>query len=86
MGAKPSIVKAAGRGDIARVQHLVRKRGKGVLLQKAPGGWTAMHKAARNGRLDVVMFLVESNADLDAMDASMSTPLHCACWKVWARV
>jgi len=86
MGAKPSIVKAAGRGDIARVQHLVRKRGTGKFLQKALGGWTAMHKAARNGMLDVVMFLVESNADLDAKDASMSTPLHCSCWKVWSRV
>mgnify|MGYP000945803750 FL=1 len=28
------------------------------------------------------MFLIESSADVDALDASMSTPLHCACWKV----
>jgi len=38
MGAKPSIVKAAGRGDIARVQHLVLLKPHYMLPDKAKKG------------------------------------------------
>jgi len=81
MGAKQSVVKAAGKGNMARVKHHVNKRGRSVLFEKEPGGWTALHKAARKGQLEMVEYLVEQKADLESIDASMSTPLHCACWK-----
>ena len=81
MGAKQSVVQAAGKGNISRVKHHVNKRGRAVLFEKEPGGWTALHKAARKGKLEVVEYLIEQQADLESIDASMSTPLHCACWK-----
>ena len=51
------------------------------MFEKAPGGWTALHKAARKGKSEMVDYLIDSMADIDSIDASMSTPLHCACWK-----
>jgi hypothetical protein len=51
-----------------------------------PGGWTALHKAARKGKTEMVEYLIESMADIESIDASMSTPLHCACWKGHAQV
>lgn len=81
MGAKQSVVQAAGKGNMERVKHHVNKRGRSVLFEKEPGGWTALHKAARKGKLQMVEYLIEQQADLESIDASMSTPLHCACWK-----
>jgi ankyrin repeat protein len=62
MGGKQSVVKAAGRGDLERVKECLQKRGRMELYRKEPGGWTALHKAARCGKLDVVSFLLESQA------------------------
>ena len=86
MGAKQSIVKAAGKGDMERVQHHLKKRGRAALFEKEPGGWTALHKAARKGRLEMVEYLIENMADIESIDAAMMTPLHCACWKGHADV
>ena len=86
MGAKQSVVKAAGKGNMERVKHHIKKRGRAVLFEKEPGGWTALHKAARKGKTEMVEYLIESMADIESIDASMSTPLHCACWKGHAQV
>lgn len=86
MGAKQSVVKAAGKGNMERVKHHLKKRGRAVLFEKEPGGWTALHKAARKGKTEMVEYLIESMADIESIDASMSTPLHCACWKGHAQV
>ena len=74
MGAKQSIVKAAGKGDMERVQHHLKKRGRAALFEKEPGGWTALHKAARKGRLEMVEYLIENMADIESIDAAMMTP------------
>jgi hypothetical protein len=81
MGAKQSVVKAAGKGNMDRVQHHIKKRGRAVLFEKEPGGWTALHKAARKGKAEMVEYLIEKMADIESIDAAMMTPLHCACWK-----
>ena len=49
-------------------------------------GDTALHKAARKGRLEMVEYLIENMADIESIDAAMMTPLHCACWKGHADV
>lgn len=81
MGAKQSMVQAAGKGNMDRVKHHLKKRGRAVLFEKEPGGWTALHKAARKGKVEMVDYLIDNMADLESTDASLSTPLHCACWK-----
>jgi ankyrin repeat protein len=45
-------------------------------------GETALHKAAMNGHLPVIQYLIVSaGADLHAQDADGWTPLHNACSK-----
>lgn len=55
------------------------------LLSKNPNpnikGWeglTPLHYAARNGNLDLVMLLTESQADLSSVDSKGKSPLHYA--------
>src|SRR5260221_2689676 len=38
-------------------------------------GWTPLHSASRNGRLEIVQFLVEHGADLTVQDKDGWTPL-----------
>jgi ankyrin repeat protein len=62
MGQRQSIVKAAGKGDFSRVRKHLNKKGRRALYEKEPPGWTALHKAARAGKLEMVDFLVQNNA------------------------
>jgi hypothetical protein len=43
---------------------------------------TALHKAALNGHLDVIKYLLPNHADVHARDADGWTALHNACSKV----
>jgi len=42
-------------------------------------GVTALHRAVRNGNMDLVKFLLNHNAHLDVRDKHGQTPLHLAC-------
>jgi hypothetical protein len=42
---------------------------------------TSLHKAALNGHLHIVTYLISRNADVQARDADGWTPLHNACSK-----
>ncbi len=64
MGGKQSIIDAAGKGDLNRVQECLRVRGKAALHDRSAGGWTALHKAARCGKEDMVAKLLEFGAVL----------------------
>jgi ankyrin repeat protein len=40
-------------------------------------GWTALHAAAENGRLECIQLLVDKGAEVDAADkASLALQLH----------
>ena len=45
---------------------------------------TALHKAALNGHMSVIQYLVPDKADVQAQDADGWTALHNACSKVCA--
>ncbi|MBN1759585.1 MAG: ankyrin repeat domain-containing protein [Chitinispirillaceae bacterium] len=68
---------AAEKGDLAAVEALIRMTPN---LVKARNGdqQTALHLAAGNGHLEVVKFLLKSNADPEAKDMINFTPLHYA--------
>jgi beta-glucosidase len=66
----------AARGDMAKVEALVRK-GIDVKAVDAQGG-TALHYAAQEGHKDVVKLLLSKDADINAKDKDGKTPLEVA--------
>ena len=56
--------------------QVVVARGSPVNL--APGMFSPLHSASCSGCLEIVHFLVESKADLNALNPNDWTPLHCA--------
>ncbi len=47
-------------------------------LLTSKDGNTPLHRAAENGKLDVVKYFVENGADAKAANKDGKTPLHCA--------
>eukprot|EP00026_Physarum_polycephalum_P011596 Phypoly_transcript_11831.p1 GENE.Phypoly_transcript_11831~~Phypoly_transcript_11831.p1 ORF type:complete len:249 (+),score=33.50 Phypoly_transcript_11831:333-1079(+) len=81
-----ALLHAADCGDLARVTELVDVGGVGVNEQwkkKDGRGYnplaTPIHYAARSGHLDVVKFLVDRGADINARDIENWTALHYSC-------
>eukprot|EP01113_Clastostelium_recurvatum_P017906 TRINITY_DN2112_c0_g1_i2.p1 TRINITY_DN2112_c0_g1~~TRINITY_DN2112_c0_g1_i2.p1 ORF type:complete len:381 (+),score=86.31 TRINITY_DN2112_c0_g1_i2:373-1515(+) len=70
---------AARKGMLTYVDLFVRSGAR--VNQTGPGQVTALHLALENGHQDVAKFLLESGADLAALDATGSSPLHIACRK-----
>jgi len=72
------IFEAAKRGDLARVQQLVR--GDSTLLgqKDAAFGATPLHWAALRGHTDVVAFLLSAGADTEATNGRGETPIQVA--------
>lgn len=69
---------AARRGDLRKIKELLG-RGENVNARDAIG-YTPLHYAAKSGHLDVVQFLVENGADVNAISLNefLETPLHMA--------
>ncbi len=66
---------AAARGDLATIKALVR-RGVKVDLVVHRDYETALHMAARANQIEVIDYLIEKNAPLDALDRSGDSPLE----------
>jgi len=67
---------AASRGDMAKVEALVRK---GIDVNAADAhGCIALHYAAQEGHKDVVELLLSKDADIDAKNKDGGTPLEVA--------
>jgi len=71
------ILQAAEKGDIETVKRLVQQDPKLIAAVDAQG-YSPLHKAAYNNRLDVVEYLLAQGADINAVSQSGSTPLHGA--------
>jgi hypothetical protein len=65
---------AVRRGDLTAVKELLR-RGVDVNARTG-GGWTPLHVAAENGRVEIAELLISSGADVNARTKYGSTPLH----------
>jgi len=76
-GLDSDIFSAAEQGNLDVVKGLVE--GNSQLIVAADSrGYTLLHKAAYNNRLNVVEFLLSKGADINALSSSGSTPLHGA--------
>ncbi len=71
------IHQAARRGDLARVKALV-ETDHGLLEAKTGAGKTPLHFAAEGGRTEVVLYLLDKGAEINARNAESETPLHYA--------
>jgi ankyrin repeat protein len=72
--APPDIVAALRSGRVDLVRRLVE--GDPRLLGRLPGGATALHVAAGAGHEDLVRFLLDRGADVNALDEGLMSPLH----------
>eukprot|EP00163_Fabomonas_tropica_P006318 TRINITY_DN158_c0_g1_i3.p1 TRINITY_DN158_c0_g1~~TRINITY_DN158_c0_g1_i3.p1 ORF type:complete len:206 (+),score=38.73 TRINITY_DN158_c0_g1_i3:508-1125(+) len=68
---------ASSLGDLRIVKALIQADKSNVSARTSSGN-TALHYAASKGHEDVVKFLIESGADVDALDDYKATALHRA--------
>ncbi|XP_074649416.1 uncharacterized protein LOC141904685 [Tubulanus polymorphus] len=68
---------AAFCGDLSALRKLIESFGE-CLDERNRFGHTPLHKAAMNGQLACVIYLVEGGADVNSTDISGCTPLHHA--------
>lgn len=71
------IHKAAGQGDVARIEELLEKNPE-CLNAKDDQGNTALHYAAFSGQKAAAEFLIAHGADVDLSNIYHYTPLHYA--------
>eukprot|EP01134_Creolimax_fragrantissima_P006655 CFRG6655T1 len=69
---------AANTGDLGSVKELVKQEG---LESTNELEMTALHYAVYGSQLDVVKFLVEAGATIDARMHDSNTPLYVALWE-----
>jgi len=70
---------AAAEGDLAKVKSLLAQDNNLISAEDQNGTRDLpIHSAASAGHLEVIRFLVESGAAVDAGDSDRSTPLHVA--------
>ena len=75
------LIRAAMRGHVATIDHLVEKHGVDASATDGQG-WTALHRAAECGHVDVIDHLVEKHGlDASATDGQGWTALHCAAMR-----
>lgn len=78
------LVWAASTGNLQRVTEMV-SRGANINARAFDDGQTALIAAVRNGRPDVVAFLVANGADINLKDAG-GTPLYWAAFSGQAAI
>ena len=72
-----SITTAAWKGNIEAVkQHLAA--GTDVNAKSNPFGSTPLHRAAYNGRKEIIELLIDKGVDVNAKTRNGNTPLHAA--------
>jgi hypothetical protein len=72
-----NIHQAAQAGDVGRVAALLDATPT-LVAEKDQNGRTPLHRAARNGHVEVARLLVEKGAPLDARDNSEDSAFHAA--------
>lgn len=75
-----NISKAAAEGDLARVKSQVEQDHQLVNFSDEQGR-TPLHWASRGVHLDVLEYLVENGADVNAVDDDKVTPLHSLSYR-----
>ena len=79
-------LKAAEKGKINYVLNVLEKDA-GLINCKDSDGYSALHRAAYNGHVEMVKTLLKNGADICSLTQDMWQPLHCACrWGEWTLI
>jgi ankyrin repeat protein len=72
---------AAEKGDVAKLQEILKKRPDLVNSRAYLQKMTPLHSAIRAGKPEAVKFLIENGSNLDLKEDDGSTPLHLAAFE-----
>ena len=72
-------LRAAEKGNITVLNQLHAAHGSKLLEYRDEDGYTALHRAAYNGHLQVIEKLLHIGANVMAKTNNKWHPLHCAC-------
>ena len=76
-------LKAAEKGRINYVLKILETDAS-LINCKDSDGYSALHRAAYNGHVEMVKTLLKNGADIGSLTQDMWQPLHCACrWGEW---
>ncbi|XP_076629365.1 ankyrin repeat domain-containing protein 49 [Colletes latitarsis] len=73
------ILRATENGDIEKVKELVAKN-QSLLECTDKDGYTPLHRACYANHVEVVEYLLQAGAKIDAKTMYDWQPLHCACF------
>lgn len=79
LGAEVDLCSAAAAGDVARMKTILAEDPEAAKTTTILGGWTPLHDAVRNVRLEAVELLLEHGADPNAVSGEVdfnSSPVH----------
>ena len=80
-GCVSPLLSAANNGDLAKVKALVES-GAEDINRGGVNGWNALHFAASSGETEVVKYLLDKGAYINAINGDGNTPLTLAIiWK-----
>ena len=72
------LFKACNKGNIGLVKHLIENNCVHINIE-GPQKFTPLHVASLYGHINLVEYLLEKKADVNAKNAQDITPLHLAC-------
>jgi hypothetical protein len=76
-----AFVKAAGDGDIEKINSFISRYGVEHINAVNVSGFTALHEAAFAGQYEVIELLLKLGAKVDSRDRNGKTPLMLAAMK-----
>jgi ankyrin repeat protein len=73
----PDLHRAIADGDVEQLRRMLAER-PDLVRWKSDTGWTALHRAAHEGRRSIAALLLDRGADPHERSAEGLTPLHLA--------
>jgi hypothetical protein len=77
---REALVRAVSRGDMEETKKLLGRGARRINERQPASGGTALSAASLHGQLDMVKYLTERGANLEATNRDGNTPLHVAAF------